>query len=302
MKILVTGANGFLGSNLIKALSSHDEFEIKGSYHKATDSLSGMDSSMLELCDLTNLIDIENVLAKGKFDAIVHTAALITKPQQEDATATKTLMDVNLTGSTILAKLALENKCSKFINCSSMSVYDMGIWREKGALETEKVIPPSAYGLSKLLFEQVLETYAKEWVKASFVNFRLSGIYGQGRKAGAAYFMIKSALAGNSLQVFEPQSYFRFLHVDNTIQAIILALRSDKPGLHTYNLADEEIFTLTELAKSILQITGSQSKIEEEDKGNKRYPVLDIEKVKKELGFQPESLQVSIEKLVRHMK
>ncbi len=120
--LLVTGANGFLGSNYIQQCVSNPDTQIIAIWHSKNDSLLKNPPKHINYvqCDLTNRNEIKNLLSKWKIRQILHTAALI--PDNKIDFLTRAVHS-NITATANLAECAGYHGCERIIYCSSTSVY-----------------------------------------------------------------------------------------------------------------------------------------------------------------------------------
>jgi UDP-glucose 4-epimerase len=108
---------------------------------------------------------------------------------------------------------------------------------------------------------------------------------------------ISAALANKSLSVYGSGDQIRcFCHIDDAVRALLLVMDSEKTIGEVFNLGNNQQITIIELAKKVIEITGSKSSIEK-IAYDKAYPegfedmqrrVPDISKIKQVLGWTPE--------------
>jgi ADP-L-glycero-D-manno-heptose 6-epimerase len=187
MTIVVTGAAGFIGSNIVKALNARGETDII-----AVDNLTRGDKfKNLVDCEIAHYADkhefIRDLLAgnyEGEISAILHQGACSDTMEHNG----KYMMDNNYQYT-----LALFEYCQieeiPLIYASSAATYGDGKngFREEPACEG----PLNVYGYSKLLFDQVLRQHA-ETLTSQVVGFRYFNVYGareqhKGRMASVAF-------------------------------------------------------------------------------------------------------------------
>ncbi|MDN3576888.1 ADP-glyceromanno-heptose 6-epimerase [Chitinimonas viridis] len=186
MFIVVTGAAGFIGSNLVKALNERGISEII-----AVDDLKQGDKfKNLVDCEIAHYIDKDDFIEQldagdfdGEIDAVLHQGACSDTMEQDG----RYMLDNNYQYS-----LALLDYCQieeiPFIYASSASVYGGGsVFREEREFEA----PLNVYGYSKFLFDQIVR---RRWddLSAQVVGLRYFNVYGprenhKGRMASVAY-------------------------------------------------------------------------------------------------------------------
>ncbi|MDD5681500.1 MAG: hypothetical protein PHI59_09705, partial [Candidatus Omnitrophica bacterium] len=96
---------------------------------------------------------------------------------------------------------------------------------------------------------------------------------------------------------------FRFLFVDDAVQSIMLSLFSKTAAPYRcYNVAGEEIITLKELAQQIFEIAGNPGRVVYNKDAGIRNRVLNIDRIKKELKFEPKTLKENLKLMVSGIK
>jgi ADP-L-glycero-D-manno-heptose 6-epimerase len=202
MAVIVTGAAGFIGSNLVKALNARGERDIL-----AVDNLQRAEKCVnLADCEIADYLDkrefIERV-AGGRFDlrasAVLHQGACSDTMETDG----RYMMDNNYRYS-----LALLDWCAArgvpFIYASSASVYGSGsVFKE--ASENER--PLNVYGYSKFLFDQVVRRRLPA-MKSQVAGFRYFNVYGpreahKGRMASVAFHFYNQYRAEGRVRLFE---------------------------------------------------------------------------------------------------
>jgi len=202
MYYVVTGAAGFIGSNLVKALNERGETNII-----AVDNLSKADKfKNLADCEIADYLDKEDFiggLIDGDFDGDI--AAVLHEGACSDTMETdgRYMMQNNYRYT-----LALLDHCQDeevpFLYASSASVYGGGgMFKESREYES----PLNVYAYSKFLFDQVVR---RRWDQrtSQIVGFRYFNVYGpreqhKGRMASVAYHFFNQYRADGCVKLFE---------------------------------------------------------------------------------------------------
>jgi len=155
-KILVTGATGRLGANVVKALTekgySTRSFVLPGDPKE--EKLKQLDTEIV-YGDLATAEGIEPAVAG--MDAIVHSAAVMGEPQNMSR---QKFFDINTRGTFALLDAAVaKGGVERFVLVSSTAVYDTTTVREFPATEDAPLRPPLLYGLTKILDERMALIY-----------------------------------------------------------------------------------------------------------------------------------------------
>ena len=233
MAIIVTGAAGFIGANLVKALNERGETDIL-----AVDNLKRADKvpnlADLEIADYLDKQEfIERVRGglKGKFRAVLHQGACSDTMESDG----RYMMENNYRYS-----LDLLDWCQQaglpFIYASSASVYGAGkVFKE----ERQHEAPLNVYGYSKFLFDQAVRRRLPS-AASQLAGFRYFNVYGpreahKGRMASVAFHFFDQYRAGGKVRLFEgsggygPGEQLRdFVSVDDVVAVNLFFL--DNPG------------------------------------------------------------------------
>jgi ADP-L-glycero-D-manno-heptose 6-epimerase len=198
---VVTGAAGFIGSNLIKALNGRGETEIL-----AVDNLSRADKFRnLVDCEIADYLDKEEFLARladGDFDDDI--AVILHQGACSDTTETdgRYMLRNNYRYSVTLVDWCQDNDVP-FLYASSASVYGGGkAFREERACEA----PLNVYGYSKFLFDQYVRHLLPERT-AQIAGFRYFNVYGpreqhKERMASVAWHFFNQYRAEGRVRLF----------------------------------------------------------------------------------------------------
>ncbi|GAB5606435.1 ADP-glyceromanno-heptose 6-epimerase [Sideroxyarcus sp. TK5] len=202
MYYVVTGAAGFIGSNLVKALNERGVTDII-----AVDNLKKADKFLnLTDCEIADFLDKEDFIERvvgGDFDGEI--AAVLHEGACSDTMETdgRYMMENNYRYS-----LELLNHCQSeevpFLYASSASVYGGGgVFKESREYES----PLNVYAYSKFLFDQVVR---RRWAErtSQIVGFRYFNVYGQreqhkGRMASVAFHFFNQYRAEGHVKLFE---------------------------------------------------------------------------------------------------
>jgi UDP-glucose 4-epimerase len=294
MKVLVTGGAGFIGTHLCKLL-------LEQGYHVTIlDDLStGSSDHVLPGINLVKDSVISPHSIQSVFDGVdtvFHLAALASVPKSiEDPTRT---FLVNVVGTVNVLSLSVKAKVRKFVFISSSSVYgDGGDEKQKECSPTN---PLSPYAMSKLVGEQYCDLYGSLYGLQT-VYLRYFNVYGEGSSPYGLVIPIFINLAKKNmpLPVYGDGEQTRdFIFVDDAVHAALFLSKDVFKGV--YNAGSGRSVSVNQLAKMIIELTGSKSRIEyhEARKGDALRTLADINKIK-EAGFQPKwSLEDGLRRMV----
>lgn len=274
MKILITGATGFIGKHLVKeacaifgansiiAFSSQRNHECPCIYYK--DSSFDLSEADLKL--------LENV------EVLIHLGAFIPKSMNES----NSIVDCN--GNIYFTEklYALPfGALKKVIYISTTDVY------ESADITTEytSVRPISLYGLSKYYCEQITAIFASNH-HLTYQILRLGHVYGPGEEGYAKFLpkAMKSLLADEPVELWGDGGDIRSLiYIDDVIKAILQSINLSK-NLGPINVVGGAPLTIRDLLHKIIEISGNKAVINTKPiSGNRRNYIFDNAKMRKYL-------------------
>jgi len=233
LKILITGASGFIGSFIVEEALRRG-FETWAAVRKSSSRTFLQDERIhfIEL-DFSSETQMTEQLTGLQFDYIVHAAGVTKCLDKAD------FHRINTEGTQHLVHVlkALQMRVERFVYISSLSI--MGAIREQQPYteicESDKAQPNTAYGRSKLETEQWLATLED----LPYVILRPTGVYGPRERD---YFMMaKSIKAHTDFAVGYKQQDITFVYVTDVVQAVFLALEKGVTG-RKYFLTDGEVY------------------------------------------------------------
>jgi nucleoside-diphosphate-sugar epimerase len=294
MRVLVTGASGMVGRNLLAY------FEEKGVETVPTD-LSGWEVS-------GNLLDREFVfgrLASEDFDAIVHMAAITEiRKTVEDP---RLCFEVNCMGTANMLELAHMKKVSRILCTSSANVY--GAPKTNPVTEDTPFDPRVPYDYSKVICESMATSFFKtKGVPVSLTrSWLLFGEYDQPTRATLRF--IRACLKDEPLTLFNGgKDTTSPSHAANFAKLALMILTDDRAVGRVYNFGGERPVTIRELAETVRSLTHSSSQLnlapprtELEAEPQISYP--SMERVRTELGYKHElTLEQGLERTIDWVK
>jgi UDP-glucuronate 4-epimerase len=310
MKILVTGAAGFIGSHLCQRLlgaghkivgvDNFDDFyspEVKR--QNIASFVSDVDFSLVE-ADIRNA-QLMNT-ACDDVDAIVHLAA---KAGVRPSIAQPLLYaDVNVNGTLQLLERARAKGIKKFIFASSSSVY--GNNRKVPFSESDSVDGPiSPYAATKKAGELICHTYHHLY-GLNVTCLRFFTVYGPRQRPDLAiHKFVRFIEKGKPLTVYGDGSMRRdFTYINDIIDGVMAAIeRCD--GYSIYNLGESEPVTVDELIKAIEKAMGKKAKRKylPVQPGDVFQTYADVRKAELELGYRHKTtLQVGLAEFIKWFK
>jgi UDP-glucose 4-epimerase len=301
MKVLITGGAGYIGGTVTRLLLTQG--------HAVTVYDNLCHSKRLAVAEAAEFIEgdvadralLEQTLAAGRFDGVMHFAALI---EAGESMKRPEIYFRNNTAATLtLLEAMLATGHDRLVFSSTAACY--GEPESTPILEGAKLQPTNPYGESKLLVEDMLR-----WVNLAH------GL----RYASLRYFNVAGAIKGYG-EAHEPESHLiplildvamgrrtnikifgkdyptkdgtcvrDYIHVQDLAEAHLLALGALKEKSSIiYNIGNGQGFTVLEVIESVRRVTGRPIAVEEcpRREGDPAVLVASAEKIKAELGWKP---------------
>ncbi len=296
-KVIVTGAAGFIGSNLTDKLLELGAGVI-GIDNLFNGRIENLDDAMknknfqfhkADVRDLNFLLEIcEDV------DIIFHEAAFASVPQS--VKMPENCNDVNVNGILNVLNAARRMDVKKVVFASSSSVYGETPGLKKN--EEMRRVPISPYGAAKLACEAYMYVYYHVYGLKT-TSLRYFNVFGPRQRDDSPYtgviaIWFNRARNDQNLIVFGDGEQSRdFTYVKDVVQANILVGEKDAAG-EIINIGAGNPITLNNLGKLILKLTGKENlKLEYTDPrpGDIKHSFADLSKAKNMLGFQPKYKQ-----------
>ncbi len=253
MNILVTGATGFIGKNVLATLVSN----IQHQYDKIIILSKDKVADFICINHNNYQFSIQDFIDQGirSIDIVIHLGAFTPKTSAESNDIEKSVSNIVNTQYLINN---LPSKPKKFIFTSTLDVYD----NINGVIvEGTAAIPSSLYGQSKLFCEKMLEEWA---IKNDVIIqiLRLGHIYGNGEDAYQKIIpqTIRKVLQGDSPYIFSDGREKRsFIHVTDCCKLILKAIELcnyKKP----INIVSNQKISILDLVEMIIEVAGCKVK------------------------------------------
>ena len=247
MKILITGASGFIGSFIVEEALKRG-FETWAAIRKSSSKEWLQDERIrfIEL-NLSSKAQLVEQLRGQDFDYVVHAAGVTKCLNKADFHRINTEGTKNL----VEALLEVEMPLKRFVFVSSLSIF--GAIKEQQPYEeireSDTPQPNTEYGRSKLAAEQYLEK--KKGLP--YIILRPTGVYGPREKD--YFIMAKSIQQHSDFAVGYKRQDITFVYVKDVVQAVFLALEKGEDG-RKYFLSDGEVYQSATFSNLIHEALG----------------------------------------------
>jgi UDP-glucose 4-epimerase len=265
--VLVTGAGGFVGANLVRRLLA-DGNDVVALVRPGSDPwrLDGVDVELLEA-------DVREPLPRG-YDVVFHLAAHGAYSWQEDE---REIFATNVLGTSNVLRAT---DCYKIVVAGSSSEYGP---KDHAPDEEEALEPDSAYGVAK----------AASTLYASLrgaVVLRLYSAYGPWEEPDRLVpTLLSHALRGELPPLVSPQVARDFVHVDDVCDAFVQAARAAEPG-RIYNVGSGRQTTIAEIVETVRRLAGVEAQPQWGSMPDRRWDtetwVANPERIRRELGWE----------------
>jgi CDP-paratose synthetase len=246
LNIVVSGANGFVGKNLIKNLLNQGH-KIVAVIHKN----DGLTNSVKKI-KYDGTFDSLKSLSNEKIDGIIHLATkFIPNHKPENINE---LIDANIKFGTHILELTKQLEIPFFINTVTYAQF----------YEHNGYNPQNLYAATKMAFENI-QKYYEETCRTNFLTLELTDTYGDGDNRPKFLNLVLDAIQkGDIFNMSKGEQEINYLHIDDVIVGFLKAIELLTTPLvkknQKFSLYSEDIFKLKDLVTKICEITKSDLK------------------------------------------
>lgn len=294
MKVLVTGASGFVGQSLIKALKQRD-MNVVGVGRQLTKSNAG---TFFPVLDFTIQEAWQEPLVGC--DVVIHLAARVHIMSECSADPLTEFRKVNVDGTKCLAEVSARAGIKRLIYLSSVKVN--GEKTTSPYTELDVPDPQDPYGVSKWEAEQALHKISAK-TGLEVVILRSPLVYGAGVKGNFAQ-MIKVLAKGIPLPLSSVQNLRSLIYIENLVYALVLCATHPIAAGKTYLVSDGEDVSTPELLRKLGEAMGRPARlfccppalllltgrlVGKSDQINRLLGSLQVDssKIRRQLGWEP---------------
>jgi UDP-glucuronate 4-epimerase len=295
MRIIVTGAAGFIGSTLCEALleaghavvgvDNFDPFYPRSLKEDNLETLHGSSGFEFVEGDIRDSAVLD-VLAQTSADCVVHLAGQT--DLEQSVTSTMEHVAVNVNGTVSMLEFCRHQKVGRFVLASTCIVY--GGSEEMPFVEEDPAIRPlSPYAFSKRSAELAAYSYYRLY-GLDVTVLRLFSVYGPRQRPEMAISKFTRMISsGQAVPVYGDGSAVRdYCHVLDVVSGILLALKRTS-GFDIFNLGSARPHSLTDMISSIETAVGRRARIERRPArpGELEVVYASCEKARRVLGYEP---------------
>ncbi len=245
MKVLVTGATGFIGSALIKYLTNFPDFSVVGMVRSIND-ISCSSSAEFRLGEIGSVN--KSTMNLSDIDVIIHTAGRAHVMNDNSANPIDEFRRVNTYGTLDLARLAGASGVKRFIFLSSIKVNGESTYLDSPFSIDSMEDPQDAYGVSKHEAEIGLRKISLQ-TELEVTIIRPPLVYGPGVK-GNFNTLIKLLSLGTPLPLASVTNNSRsMVGIDNLLSMIAACVRHPKAANQTFLISDKDDLSTSNLLR-----------------------------------------------------
>lgn len=303
VRILITGGAGFISGCLAEQLLKEDKYEVVLVDNFLTgrkENIPVHERCTFIKCDVNSFNDIAAIMSSYKFDYVFHYAAVVGVAR----TLQNPIMVLDdIDGIKNILNLCKNTGVKRVFYSSSSEVYG-----EPVVLPQHEYTTPLnsrlPYAVVKNIGEAFCRSYHQEY-GLDYTIFRFFNTYGA--RQSSDFVMSKflnAALKNEDITLYGDGMQTRtFCYIDDNIDACLKILKDEEYKNETYNIGNDHIITIKELANTIIELTGSSSRIVylpalPEGDMTKRQP--DIGKMREILGRELMSYREGIKRVLHN--
>ena len=292
-RLIITGAGGFLGCNVVKGILAEKTFDEIIAVTIGAEQMKSIFAGA-EGLEIYEAGAITAGSVKLVSDDLVLNCAYPRAMKGADVTAGLDYVES-------VFQAAEKAAVRGIVNISSQSVYDPH--RDHPAAETDVPVLTNEYAIGKYCLEMLLRNVCRD---IPFTNVRLASLIGPGFDARVPNKMVKFALEKGVITAQENNQRFGYLDVEDAVRGLIGLLKlSPEKWKQIYNLGGKETYTLVEIAECAAdyagQYTGNKVVVDKVQSDAVLNSSLNSDLLITDIGvYEKNSLGMSIEKIVVH--
>lgn len=310
--VLISGATGFIGSNLSQKLVANGHTVYALIRHTSSRDLKGLSQTMERVRfiegDLADYHSLRSAIEDCNPETVIHLGALT--PVRLSFENPFAYLRVNLFGTVNFVHAIIE--CAPQAHLIAASTAEVYGWQPgiKPIKEEAPLHPSSPYGVSKAAADEYIQMANKVYGLRSTI-MRCNNTYGRTGETGFfVEYVITNMLMGRPVYVGAPQHIRDYMFIDDHVNAYLVALDNDKAIGQVFNVSPGNPVSNLELAKKVAELTNFKGSIipnsyppgypRRSSKLDTEYIVLDSSRIRKTLGWAPSvTLETGLKRTIK---
>lgn len=259
MKILLTGASGFIGGKLLAALI--EKYGSNAVIALTSKKITGVNCLVYKsFSDFGLDSDCFNEITH-----VIHAGAFIPKDAQQANNINMCFESINYT------KVFLSYEFKSLLKLINISTIDVYASIEDELSEGSKVEPVSLYGSSKLYCEEMVKAFSAQR-NISYMNLRIGHVYGPGEEKYKKVLpiAIKNIIENNPVELWGDGSDLRsFIFIEDVIESILNSLEVSEENLDI-NVVSGNSVSIHDLLHKIIEVSGKQVQLHKRSSNHKK--------------------------------
>jgi nucleoside-diphosphate-sugar epimerase len=293
-KVLICGATGFIGRNIVDRFSKRNDVELYGTYLNSKPPK--YENVKMVKTDLTNKADVDRVLSD--IDVVIQAAAT-TSGAMEIVNKPYYHVTNNAIMNSLIFRAAFEHKVSRVIFFSCTVMYQSGeVGIKEADFDANAEMYPNYFGVgwTKVYIEKMCEFYSRIG-PTKYTAIRHSNIYGPWDKFdlekshvfGATMTKVLTTKDGRVVVWGTGEEERDLLYISDLVDFVELALERQKTKFEIYNVGLGQAISVSDLVKKMIVISGKNITVEYDlsKPSLKTMLFLNTAKAEDELGWAP---------------
>ncbi len=305
VRLLITGATGFLGINLVHDFSAAGAQVVAIDRRQPTDRqreyvIDAAHAVDWRVCDVRDRHAMEAIFTGGNFDAIVHSAAITPSDESIEAARAVEVFDVNLCAGIHLCQLAIEKGVRRTILVGSGAAMGQRPIGESCIAEDATGRPVGLYGIAKLALEQSIARL-RDLSGTDIVVARIAQPFGPMELATPDRLAISPigewmhiAQSGQEIVVSATEIARDWIYIRDLTRAFQLLVEADRTSTAIYNLGPGRRTSVRQVIDAIIEAWPTTRVCVDPSANYNRNlrpealrPMLDTRRFADEFGFSP---------------
>jgi len=276
MKVLVTGADGFIGSHLCQFLlkENHEIIAISRNFKQLPNLISNSDKIDFNQVDVTDFSSLSKIIIKHKPNIIIHLAGETSHKQSFENPMYD--VDVNTKSTLCILETIRQSKLkTRFILGSTFIV--VGKPETLPVTEDTDCNPSTVYGINRLASEYFSKVYHNMY-DIDAISFRITNAFGPREKyltptKNALNYLIYQAYKGKDVTIYDEGKFFRdVIFVNDVISGINTIIKNGESG-NLYWISSSKKTWFYEIGKLLEELTTGRVKYVESPSYNNKVDV-----------------------------